>query len=85
MVFYPRQCVRKLGILLHLRKREMWVGKMTLGDGVMGSFYDVSEMMDDLNGNAMKAQSKYKGQYIEIVGRDFWKMLYLKAFFKIFD
>lgn len=48
---------------------------MTLGDGVMGSFYDVPEMMDDLNGNAMKAQSKYKGQYIEIVGRDFGKML----------
>lgn len=31
--------------------------------------YDVSEMMDDLNGNAMKAQSKYKGQYIEITGK----------------
>ncbi len=31
--------------------------------------YDVSEMMDDLNSNAMKAQSKYKNQYIEITGR----------------
>lgn len=31
--------------------------------------YDVSEMMDDLNGNALKAQNKYKGQYIEITGR----------------
>jgi hypothetical protein len=31
--------------------------------------YEVSEMMDDLNGNAMKAQSKYKDQYIEITGR----------------
>ncbi|SDA79860.1 tRNA_anti-like [Butyrivibrio sp. INlla18] len=31
--------------------------------------YDVTEMMDDLDGNAMKAQNKYKGQYIEITGR----------------
>ena len=31
--------------------------------------YDVSEMVDDLNSNAMKAQNKYKGQYIEITGK----------------
>ena len=31
--------------------------------------YDVTEMMDDLDTNAMKAQSKYKGQYLEITGR----------------
>ena len=31
--------------------------------------YDVTEMMADLNSNAMKAQNKYKGQYIEITGK----------------
>lgn len=31
--------------------------------------YDVSEMVNDLNTNAMKAQNKYKGKYIEITGK----------------
>lgn len=31
--------------------------------------YDVSELVDDLNGNALKASEKYKGQYVELTGR----------------
>lgn len=31
--------------------------------------YTVSELMNDLNGNAMKAADKYKDQYVEITGR----------------
>lgn len=31
--------------------------------------YDVSELMSDLETNAMKASDKYKGQYVEITGR----------------
>jgi hypothetical protein len=31
--------------------------------------YDVSEMMDDLNSNAMKAEKKYSDQYVEITGK----------------
>ena len=30
--------------------------------------YNVTELFDDLNANAMKAQSTYKGQYVEIEG-----------------
>lgn len=31
--------------------------------------YSVSELMDDLNTNAMNASDKYKGQYVELTGR----------------
>lgn len=31
--------------------------------------YDVSELMDDLETNALKASDKYKGQYVEITGK----------------
>lgn len=31
--------------------------------------YSVSELMDDLNGNALKAAEKYKDQYVELTGR----------------
>lgn len=31
--------------------------------------YSVSELMDDLNGNALKAADKYKDQYVELTGR----------------
>ena len=31
--------------------------------------YEVSELMDDLNGNALKAAEKYKDQYVELTGR----------------
>lgn len=31
--------------------------------------YDVSEMMDDLDANALKAEKKYADQYVEITGR----------------
>lgn len=31
--------------------------------------YAVSELMDDLNGNALKAADKYKDQYVELTGR----------------
>ncbi|MBE7042085.1 MAG: hypothetical protein E7399_01130 [Ruminococcaceae bacterium] len=31
--------------------------------------YDVSEMMNDLEGNAMSAEKKYNKQYVEITGR----------------
>ena len=31
--------------------------------------YAVSELMDDLNGNALKAAEKYKDQYVELTGR----------------
>lgn len=31
--------------------------------------YAVSELMDDLNGNARKAADKYKDQYVELTGR----------------
>lgn len=31
--------------------------------------YDVSEMLDDLDSNAMKAEKKYQDQYVEITGR----------------
>lgn len=31
--------------------------------------YDVSEMMSDLEGNAMSAEKKYNKQYVEITGR----------------
>lgn len=31
--------------------------------------YDMSELMSDLEANAMKAADKYKGQYVEITGR----------------
>ncbi len=31
--------------------------------------YDVSELMDDLEANALSASEKYKGQYVEITGR----------------
>ena len=30
---------------------------------------EVSELMDDLNGNALKAAEKYKDQYVELTGR----------------
>lgn len=30
--------------------------------------YDVSELVDDLKDNAMKAESKYQGKYVEITG-----------------
>lgn len=30
--------------------------------------YDVSTLMDDLEGNAMNAETKYKNQYVEITG-----------------
>lgn len=30
--------------------------------------YDVSELVDDLEGNAMKAADKYKDQYVELTG-----------------
>ena len=31
--------------------------------------YDVSELMEDLNGNALKATDKYKDQYVELIGK----------------
>lgn len=31
--------------------------------------YEVSELVNDLEGNAMKAADKYKGQYVELTGR----------------
>lgn len=31
--------------------------------------YDVSELMNDLEGNALKAKEKYKDQYVELTGR----------------
>lgn len=31
--------------------------------------YSVSELMNDLNGNALKAANKYKDQYVELTGR----------------
>lgn len=31
--------------------------------------YNVSELMDDLNSNAMKATDKYEKQYVELTGR----------------
>lgn len=31
--------------------------------------YDVSELMDDLDANALKASDKYKDQYVELTGR----------------
>jgi len=31
--------------------------------------YDVTEMMNDLNSNALKAEKKYQDQYVEITGR----------------
>ena len=31
--------------------------------------YAVSELMDDLNGNALKAAEKYRDQYVELTGR----------------
>ncbi len=31
--------------------------------------YEVSELMDDLDENALKAAEKYKGQYVELTGR----------------
>ena len=31
--------------------------------------YDVSELMNDLDANALKAADKYKGQYVELTGK----------------
>lgn len=31
--------------------------------------YDVSELLDDLDSNAMKAENKYQDQYVEITGK----------------
>lgn len=36
---------------------------------VVYTAYTVSQMMSDLNGNALKAESTYNNQYVEITGR----------------
>ena len=35
----------------------------------MYTAYTVTQMMDDLNSNSLKAESTYKDQYVEITGR----------------
>ncbi len=45
------------------------VTKSSQSQNIEYTHYDVSELVNDLNSNAMKAQSKYKDQYLEITGR----------------
>lgn len=44
-------------------------GEKSTAPEITYTAYDVSELMDDLDANALKASDKYKDQYVELTGR----------------
>lgn len=52
-----------------IAEKKLVMEKEPKEEQIVYTYYDVSEMLEDMDANPMRAESKYSDQYVEIVGR----------------